>query len=131
MAIMTNKSDTSPQYHRWVLFLLIGLTVLRLASLITSPMNLHGDEAQYWSWSREFDWGYFSKPPMIAWLIGATTSIFGNAEWAVRLSSPLIHPLTAYVIFRTARFFIRCTDRILGRLPLFFNARRVAVFHYR
>ena len=104
MAIMTNKSDTSSQYHKWVLFLLIGLTVLRLASLITSPMNLHGDEAQYWSWSREFDWGYFSKPPMIAWLIGATTGVFGNAEWAVRLSSPLIHPLTAYVIFRTARF---------------------------
>ena len=30
--------------------------------------------------------------------------MFGNAEWAVRISSPLIHPVTAYIIFRTARF---------------------------
>ncbi|MBL4871031.1 MAG: glycosyltransferase family 39 protein, partial [Robiginitomaculum sp.] len=45
-----------------------------------------------------------SKPPMIAWLIGATTSIFGHEEWAVRLSSPLIHPLTTYILFRTGRY---------------------------
>lgn len=91
-------------YHKYVLLLLIGLSIFRLTGLMLSPANLHGDEAQYWAWSRSFEFGYFSKPPMIAWVIAATTSIFGNAEWAVRLSSPLIHPLTAYLIFRTGRF---------------------------
>jgi len=95
---------TSPDYHRWTLYLLLGLGLVRLIGLYFSPLNLHGDEAQYWAWSRELDWGYFSKPPMIAWVIAATTSIFGNAEWAVRISSPLIHPLIAYILFRTARF---------------------------
>ena len=92
-------------YHKYLLLLLAGLTVFRIIGLVISPLNLHGDEAQYWSWSRNLDWGYFSKPPMIAWLISATTALFGNAEWAVRLSSPLIHPLTAYLIFRTGRLF--------------------------
>ena len=92
------------KYHRRVLTLLLGLGVLRVLALIISPINLHGDEAQYWTWSREFDWGYFSKPPMIAWIIGVSTWIFGNAEWAVRISSPILHPITAYVLYRTGRF---------------------------
>jgi len=91
-------------YHKYLLLLLAALTAFRVMGLIISPLNLHGDEAQYWAWSRNFDWGYFSKPPMIAWLIDATTAIFGNEEWAVRLSSPLIHPITAYIVFRTGRF---------------------------
>lgn len=91
-------------YHRLTLILLLGLGLVRLIGMYFSPQNLHGDEAQYWAWSRAFDWGYFSKPPMIAWLIGLTTSIFGNSEWAVRISSPLLHPLIAYVLFRTACF---------------------------
>jgi len=36
--------------------------------------------------------------------VGATTALFGDAEWAVRLSSPILHSLTAFMIFRTARF---------------------------
>lgn len=105
---MTNKPEIpkipAPNYHKYVLWLLLGLGVVRLIGMTMSPLNLHGDEAQYWSWSREFDWGYFSKPPMIAWVIGATTAIFGNTEWAVRISSPLLHPVIAYVLFRTARY---------------------------
>ena len=102
-----NNQDASPNtplYHKYIIALLLGLTVLRLITLYLSPTNLHGDEAQYWAWSRSLELGYFSKPPMIAWVIALTTGLFGNAEWAVRLSSPLIHPITAYIIFRTARF---------------------------
>ena len=102
---MTNiPRKPARDYHKFVLFLLLGLGLVRLIGLYFSPVNLHGDEAQYWAWSRTFDWGYFSKPPMIAWVIGATTSIFGNAEWAVRISSVILHPIIAYVLFRTARF---------------------------
>lgn len=91
-------------YHRWTLILILSLTALRLTALAISPLGLHGDEAQYWAWSKNLDWGYFTKPPMIAWVIAATTSVFGDAEWAVRLSSPIIHPITTYIIFRTAQF---------------------------
>ena len=66
-----------------------------------TPLNLGPDEAQYWRWSTAFDWGYYSKPPMIAWAIGLTTSLFGDAEWAIRISSPVFHMLTGVFVYAT------------------------------
>lgn len=83
--------------------LIFALLICRLLILWLNPLGLHGDEAQYWTWAQSLDWGYFSKPPLIAWIIAATTHIFGDYEWAIRLSSPIIHSLTAWIIFLTAR----------------------------
>lgn len=94
---------TLENYQKWTLWLIAALLVFRVVCLLISPLGLHGDEAQYWAWSKDLDWGYFTKPPLIAWTIWVTTSIFGDAEWAVRISSPVLHSITAFVIFRTAR----------------------------
>ncbi len=79
------------------------LTAIRVVLLMISDLNIGPDEAQYWWWSQSFEFGYFSKPPMIAWLIRATTSVFGDAEWAVRLGSPLVSAATSIMIFFVAR----------------------------
>ena len=91
-------------WAQWTLLMILGLAALRTGLMVASPLNLHGDEAQYWAWAQDLDWGYFTKPPMIAWVIAATTAVFGDAEWAVRLSSPVLHSVTAYIMFRTGRF---------------------------
>ncbi|GAB4519696.1 MAG: glycosyltransferase family 39 protein [Amphiplicatus sp.] len=80
-----------------------ALTALRLAVLFVSEANLGPDEAQYWIWSREPAFGYYSKPPLIAWIIAATTALFGSAEWAVRLAAPFFHLGAAYFLFALAR----------------------------
>ncbi len=72
-----------------------ALTAARVLGLVLSPVQLHGDEAQYWNWSHEFAWGYFSKPPLIAWAIAATTGLFGDGEAAVRLAAPFTHAFGA------------------------------------
>jgi len=90
-------------YRKWTIGLIIGLLLFRIWALFVSPLGLHGDEAQYWAWSKALDWGYFTKPPLIAWVIWTTTSIFGDAEWAVRLASPILHSFTAWVLFATTR----------------------------
>lgn len=100
---MANPADNTHDYHRWVGVVLATLLVIRLGALGLSPLGLHGDEAQYWAWSRELDFGYFTKPPMIAWVIAATTSLFGHAEWAIRLSSAPLHAVTSYCLFLTGR----------------------------
>ncbi len=82
---------------------LLALTALRVYALTISPIDLYFDEAQYWMWSRSFEWGYFTKPPMVAWMIAATTSFFGDAEWAVRLGAPLAHAVTGLAMFALAR----------------------------
>lgn len=81
----------------------LAVTLWRVVELAASPLNLSFDEAQYWSWSLTPAFGYFSKPPLVAWVIAATTALFGQAEWAVRLGSPLAHAGTALAIFALAR----------------------------
>jgi len=77
----------------------LAITAVRVAVLAISDLNLHGDEAQYWSWSRDLAFGYVSKPPMVAWIIAASTAICGDSEWCVRLASPLFHAATSGMIF--------------------------------
>ncbi len=79
------------------------ITLTRLAVLVLTDINLGPDEAQYWSWSKEFAFGYFSKPPMLAWTIGATTALCGDSEACIRASSPLLHAITALLLFALAR----------------------------
>ena len=105
---MQTAPDASPpsnETRAWRLTLLMvgGLTIVRLAALFLTPLELYPDEAQYWLWSRELAFGYFSKPPMIAWLIWLTTTLGGDAEAWVRLSAPLLHGATALVIYRIAQ----------------------------
>lgn len=83
-------------------FLAALLTVARIITLMLSPANLGPDESQYWFWSQTPAFGYFSKPPMIAWVIGITTTVFGNAEWAIRLAAPLLHFGTATFLYFSA-----------------------------
>jgi 4-amino-4-deoxy-L-arabinose transferase-like glycosyltransferase len=79
--------------------IIAAVTLVRLAVLIVSPLELYPDEAQYWFWAQTPDLGYFSKPPMIAWIVWLTTTIFGNSEWAIRISVPLLHAGTALFIY--------------------------------
>lgn len=86
-----------------VLTIVAAVTLIRCAVLVVSPLNLYPDEAQYWWWAQTPDLGYFSKPPMIAWIIRLSTALFGEAEWAIRIASPLFHGATALVVFAIAR----------------------------
>jgi len=91
------------QALRRTLLVLLALTVARLVWLRVGGLDLYPDEAQYWLWSRTPDWGYFSKPPLIAWVIRATTLLLGDDQAGIRIASPLFHFGTALVIFHTAR----------------------------
>ncbi|HXZ69052.1 MAG TPA: glycosyltransferase family 39 protein, partial [Alphaproteobacteria bacterium] len=86
-----------------MLAVILGLTAIRVVVLFNTFLNLGGDEAQYWAWSRTLAFGYFTKPPLIAWIIAGTTAICGNGEACVRVSSPLLHGATAIVVYFLAR----------------------------
>ena len=72
-------------------------------ALFATPLELYPDEAQYWLWSRTLDFGYYSKPPMIAWAIWATTAVGGDAEAWVRLSACLFQAGAGVVVFLIGR----------------------------
>ena len=93
---------SEPAPWRLILVAVGALTAVRVLALFLSPLELYPDESQYWAWSRHLDWGYFSKPPMIAWLIAATTALLGEGEAAVRLSAPLLHGAAALAVAAAA-----------------------------
>ena len=86
---------------------ILFLKALLMVWLVTSgTIGLGPDEAQYWTWSQSLDWGYYSKPPGIAWLIYFGTQIFGNSELGVRFGSILVGsliPLAVYALARACR----------------------------
>jgi len=98
-----HESVDPRRLFRWAVAVVLAVTLARITVLVASPLELYPDEAQYWWWAQTPDLGYFSKPPLIAWLIWLTTALFGNAEWAIRLSSPLFHAATSLLIFGIAR----------------------------
>lgn len=80
-----------------------ALTLVRIGVLLNAVIGLGPEEAQYWAWSRHVAFGYFAKPPMIAWLIAGATALCGDGEPCVRMAAPLLQGATAFVIFLIAR----------------------------
>ena len=96
---MASTRDPSKIFFLFVLI----LTTLRLVFLATNPLDLAPDEAYYWDWSRHLDVGYYSKPPLIAWIIWLGTHLFGPTEFGVRFPALLLGTLSLIILFRFTR----------------------------
>lgn len=86
-----------------LLVVLLSISLFRGYFLSISSLDLYVDEIQYWWWSLELDWGYYSKPPMVAVLIYLVTSLFGHSVFTIKLGAILVYPITAYVIYLLGR----------------------------
>lgn len=75
------------------------ITLARVAALWLNRTDLFVDESQYWLWGQNLDLGYYSKPPLIAWVIRAVTEVAGSdAPFWVRLPGPVFHGATALIL---------------------------------
>jgi 4-amino-4-deoxy-L-arabinose transferase-like glycosyltransferase len=78
--------DADRRWHWIAATLIVGAACIRLAYLAwICPFDLAPDEAHYWDWSRNLDWCYYSKGPLVAWLIRASCAVFGETMFAVRV----------------------------------------------
>jgi hypothetical protein len=81
---MGKEADPLPpawHVHLLAALLILGTAGLRLTYLATvCPLDLAPDEAHYWDWSRHLDWSYYSKGPVVAYLIRAGCLVGGR--WA-------------------------------------------------
>jgi hypothetical protein len=89
---------------RLAVLIVFAITVVRLLWIASGAADLYPDEAQYWLWSLHPAFGYYSKPPVVAWLIAATTRLAGtDNELAVRMAAPLLHFGTALMVYAIAQ----------------------------
>jgi 4-amino-4-deoxy-L-arabinose transferase-like glycosyltransferase len=96
---MTNL--VSSRYARWAAAILLLGTIFRL--WYCTHLELVGDEAYYWLWSRHPDYCYLDKGPVIAWFISAGTALFGQTVFGIRFFATLLALGTGIGIFFLAR----------------------------
>ena len=91
-----------PDNRTWLpaaLWVVGTVTLLRIAALWFNRTDLYVDESQYWVWGQHLDLGYYSKPPLIGWVIRAFTELGGSdAPFWVRLPGALLHGATALIL---------------------------------
>ncbi len=110
--------------------LLAAQAVAHLVFLIRDcPFDLSGDEAHYWEWSRRLDWSYYSKGPLVAYLIAASRAVLaewserlvGNEALAVRVPALLLSVCTGMGIFTLAQQALGRPRQALAAVALTFT----------
>ena len=81
------------------LVILIAL-IARWVYIAVGPLDLSGDEAYQWTWSKHLALSYYSKPLGIAVLQKIGTLIGGDTNFGVRFCSPLISAIMGFMVLR-------------------------------
>jgi 4-amino-4-deoxy-L-arabinose transferase-like glycosyltransferase len=114
-ALIDSRQSLDDGYGRWSVVAIGVVMLCQVLFLVCGcDWDLCNDEAEYWAWSRRLDWSYFSRGPLIAWLIRLATELLGGMSLkltgsmmlAVRLPAVLVAGLTAWGIFRLASLTI-------------------------
>jgi 4-amino-4-deoxy-L-arabinose transferase-like glycosyltransferase len=102
---MTFTDATAESRSRSALLTLLVLIVLIAGwrAMVAAGVSLSVDEAYYVAWSKSPDFGYWTKPPMIAWTIGAARFLCGESAGCVRLVPVITFPLSTLLMFLLAR----------------------------
>ena len=94
-----NQTMTEKGYERLFWVLALGLFIFHLLYIWLTPFDLAPDEAYYWDWSRHLAWGYYSKPPLVAWVIALFTRLGGDHPFFVRLGAVFFSLGSSLVLF--------------------------------
>lgn len=97
---MTPPGSDYGRYLRYTLLLYALASVVKACFTLFSPLSLFTEEAQYWLWSQNLDWSYYSKPVMIALTNFISTSILGNTEIGIRINALVFTFLMGVLIYR-------------------------------
>jgi hypothetical protein len=103
--------------------LIASAAAARVAYLaLACPLDLAPDEAHYWDWSRNLDWSYYSKGPLVALLIRGSClllgpwsrSLLGSEMLAVRLPAVLCSSLLLISLYVLTALVYRREGLALG-----------------
>lgn len=104
-------------------YLFAGLLIWGIINFFQAYFTeLDPDEAYYWMYSRQLDWGYFDHPPALAVIISAGYSLIANSL-GVRLGFILLQLLSFYLLYDLAgrpqeKRDIRLFLLLLAAMPL-------------
>ncbi len=77
--------------------------IIKFFAIYFTSFNLFGDEAQYWLWSKDLDFGYFSKPPFLSWFIGLYTIFFGDSFVSLKILPSVVYLCIGFAFFNLSK----------------------------
>jgi hypothetical protein len=93
------EASAEPNYRILAWSWVTVATAARLLCIARLPLG--NGEAYYYSWSRFLDWSYYDHPPLVAWMVRATTA-FGVGPVAVHLGPVLASAAFGLLFHRLA-----------------------------
>lgn len=91
------KSETTYPLRFWIITLV--LAAVKIIFTLRPEINLFTEEAQYWLWSQNMAWHYYSKPPLVAVANYLSTALLGNTELGVRINAILSGVGISWVVY--------------------------------
>ncbi len=85
--------------NRILILVFIMLFFIKILAIYFTNFDLFGDEAQYWLWSKDLNFGYFSKPPLLAWFINVHTALFGDLFFSLKIFPSIVYFLIGISIY--------------------------------
>lgn len=89
-------------YLSKVLLISLIFFVARIVWVVFYNTDLYSEEAQYWLWSKNLSYSYYSKPPLIAFVNLLSTSVLGITEIGVRINAIIIGLILPILVYRFA-----------------------------
>ena len=96
-----SRADTVWDRRFWIC--LAGITLLTAGYIRYLSPGLFPDEAYFWDLSRRLQLSYVEKPPLVNYLIRATTGLVGSTEFGVRAGALLTFALFSWITYRFGR----------------------------
>lgn len=110
---------------RTVLLLLLSFILLRIIFL--PSLSLLPEEAYYWKYAQNLDYGYLDHPPMVALTIYAGELIGGTSEFGIRVGAIIWWIITAIFSYKLTKEIFGMPAALsslllLASLPYFLGA---------
>ncbi len=117
---MTNSKNS-------IILGIVFVIVFAINLLQSYYTELLPDEAYYWVYSQNLDWGYFDHPPMVVALIKISSMLF-KGELGVRFMSSIIFLLTSFIFWKTVKSEQK--NNIILFVSLFFSFSLINVYGF-
>ncbi len=119
------------QRRSLLLFMLLLALMFILSMVAMASVPLIPEEAYYWMYAEHSSLSYYDHPPMVAWVIGLGTAVFGDTQFGVRIVGNLLMLGASLLMYRFGReWFSRAAGLVsallLQVLPMYFGVGFIA-----
>ncbi|KWT84946.1 ArnT family glycosyltransferase [Candidatus Magnetominusculus xianensis] len=100
---MINPETTKPtriSYSAMLAAALGLISLLRVFYILWGPLDLSPDEALYWDCTRRPELSYYTKGPLIVYLMLISTHMFGTSVFGVRILAVVFSALSSLYLYK-------------------------------